>query len=152
VRLLIDECLHTSLTDIANKAGFEAHHVNWRGWSGLTDRELLDLVVREEFVFVTNNARDFRKLTAEAELHAGLILIAPNVRPIVQAELFERALHEIAQIPDMISKVVEIDFDELRIYELPNLGIIETTTFRLIKPHGQLRSACDWWRGRRHTC
>jgi predicted nuclease of predicted toxin-antitoxin system len=122
VRLLIDECLHTSLTDVANKAGFEAHHVNWRGWSGLTDLELFDLIVREEFVFVTNNARDFRKLTAEAELHAGLIVIVPNVRPIAQSELFERALHEIGHIPDMINKVIEIDFDELRIYELPKLG------------------------------
>jgi hypothetical protein len=55
--------------------------------------------VREEFVFVTNNARDFRKLMAEAELHAGLIVIVPNVRPIAQSELFERALREIAQIP-----------------------------------------------------
>jgi predicted nuclease of predicted toxin-antitoxin system len=119
VRLLIDECLHTSLTDVANKAGFEAHHVNWRGWSGLTDRKLLELVVREEFVFVTNNARDFRKLTAEAELHAGLIVIVPNVSPTAQRELFERALHETAHIQDMINKVVEIDFDELRIYELP---------------------------------
>lgn len=49
-------------------------------------------------------------------------MIVPNVRPIAQSELFGRALHEIAQIPDMINKVVEIDFDELRIYELPKLG------------------------------
>jgi len=48
-------------------------------------------------VFVTNNARDFRKLMADAELHAGLIVIAPNVRPIAQSELFERALGEIVQ-------------------------------------------------------
>ncbi len=122
MRLLIDECLRTSLTDVANKAGFEAHHVNWRGWSGLTDRELFDLIVREEFVFVTNNARDFRKLMAEADLHAGLIVIVPNVRPIAQSELFEHSLHEIGRIPDMINKVVEIDFDELRIYELPKVG------------------------------
>ncbi len=122
MRLLIDECLHTSLTDVANKVGFEAHHINWRGCSGLTDRELLDLVVREEFVFVSNNARDFRKLMAEAELHAGLLVVVPNVRPIAHAELFARALYEIARIPDMINKVVEIDFDELRIYELPKLG------------------------------
>lgn len=93
VRLLVDECLHTSLTDVANKAGFEAHHANWRGWSGLTDRELLNLVVLEEFVFITNNARDFRKLMSEAELHAGLIVIVPKVRPIAQSKLFERALH-----------------------------------------------------------
>jgi hypothetical protein len=78
--------------------------------------------MREEFVFVTNNARDFRKIMAEAELHAGLIVIVPNVRPIAQSELFERALHEIARIPDVINKVVEIDSDELRIYELPKLG------------------------------
>ena len=122
MRLLIDECLHTTLTDVANRAGFEAYHVNWRGWSGLTDRKLLEVIVSEEFVFVTNNARDFRKLMAEAELHAGLIVIVPNVRPIAQSELLERTLHEIAQIPDMINKVVEIDFDELRIYELPKLG------------------------------
>jgi hypothetical protein len=59
---------------------------------------------------------------AEAELHAGLIVVVPNVRPIAQAELFARALHEIARIPDMTNKVVEIDFDELRTYELPKLG------------------------------
>jgi hypothetical protein len=36
---------------------------------------------------------------AEAQLHAGLIVIVPNVRPIAQSKLFERALREIAQIP-----------------------------------------------------
>jgi len=55
VRLLIDECLHTTLTDVANRAGFEAHHVNWRGWSGLTDRKLLELVVRETLLFCEGN-------------------------------------------------------------------------------------------------
>ncbi len=52
MRLLIDECLRTSLIEVASRAGFEAHHVNWRGWSGLTDRELLELVVRESYKFV----------------------------------------------------------------------------------------------------
>ena len=55
MRLLIDECFHTSLTDVANRAGFEAHHVNWRGWSGLTDRKLLELVVRETLLFCEGN-------------------------------------------------------------------------------------------------
>ena len=55
MRLLIDECLHTTLTDVANRAGFEAHHVNWRGWSGLTDRKLLELVVRETLLFCEGN-------------------------------------------------------------------------------------------------
>ena len=71
MRFLIDECLHTSLTDIAHKAGYEAHHVSRRGWSGVKDHFLRELALHEEFVFVTNNAGDFRKLMGEAELHPG---------------------------------------------------------------------------------
>jgi hypothetical protein len=74
VRLLIDECLHTSLTQVANNAGHEAHHVNWRGWS-------------------------VRKVMAESELHAGLIVTIPNVTPTVQRELFQRALLEASKLP-----------------------------------------------------
>ena len=79
MRFLIDECLHTSLTDVANKDGHEAHHVTRRGWSGFKDHQLREVILREEFVFVTNNARDFRKLMGKSELHAGLIVIVPNV-------------------------------------------------------------------------
>jgi len=122
VRFLIDECLHSSLTDIAHRAGFEAHHVNWRGWSGWDDRQLSELAVREGFVLVTNNARDFLKLMGEVELHAGLVVIVPNVAPTVQCEMFQQALNEIAQFPDLINRVVEVDFEELRIYELPEVG------------------------------
>ncbi|HXR37110.1 MAG TPA: DUF5615 family PIN-like protein [Candidatus Binataceae bacterium] len=122
MRFLIDECLHSSLTDIAHRAGFEAHHVNWRGWSGWDDRQLSELAVREGFVLVTNNARDFLKLMGEVELHAGLVVIVPNVAPTVQCEMFQQALNEIAQFPDLINRVVEVDFEELRIYELPEVG------------------------------
>jgi predicted nuclease of predicted toxin-antitoxin system len=107
VRFLIDECLHTSLTDVANKAGHEAHHVTRRGWSGFKDHQLREVVLREEFVFVTNNARDFRKLMGESELHAGLIVILPNVTPALQCELFQRALVEASKLPDMINKVLD---------------------------------------------
>ena len=81
MRFPIDECLHTSLTDVAYKAGHEAYHVNWRGWSGLKDHQLREVTTREEFIFVTNNAGDFRRLMAESALHAGLILIIPNITP-----------------------------------------------------------------------
>lgn len=122
MRFLIDECLHTSLTDLASKAGHEAHHVNWRGWSGLSDRRLRELILREEFVFVTNNARDFRRLMGETELHSGLVLLVPNVTPVTQSGLFERVLREIAHRSDMINTVVEVDLGEIRIYELPKLS------------------------------
>lgn len=121
MRFLIDECLHTSLTRVANNAGHEAHHVSWRGWSGFKDHQLRELILREEFVFVTNNARDFRKLMGEAELHAGLILIVPNAAPALQHDLFERALGEASKLLDMINRVVEVDIREVRIYELPRL-------------------------------
>jgi predicted nuclease of predicted toxin-antitoxin system len=121
VRFLIDECLHTSLTDVANKGGYEAHHVARQGWSGFKDHQLREVILREGFVFVTNNARDFRKLMGESELHPGLIVIVPNARPIVQRKLFERALDETTKLPDMINKVVEIDSIEVRVYELPKL-------------------------------
>jgi hypothetical protein len=113
--------MHTSLTDVANKAGHEAHHVTRRGWSGFKDRQLREVILREEFVFVTNNARDFRKLMGETELHAGLIVIIPSVTPALQRELFERALLEVSKLPDMFNQVVEVALDEIRAYELPKL-------------------------------
>ena len=121
MKFLIDECLHTSLTDVANKAGHEAHHVTRRGWSGFKDHQLREVVLREEFVFATNNARDFRKLMGEIDLHAGLVVIVPNITPGVQCELFRRALVEVAKVPDMINRVIEIDSDGMRVYELPKL-------------------------------
>jgi len=105
----------------ANKAGHEAHHVTRRGWSGFKDPQLREVVLREEFVFVTNNALDFRKLMRESELHAGLIVVLPNVTPALQRELFQRALVEASRLPDMINKVVEIDSEQVRVYELPKL-------------------------------
>jgi hypothetical protein len=57
----------------------------------------------------------------ETVLHSGLIVIIPNVTPAVQRELFDRALNEVAKIPDMINKVVEIDSHSVRVYELPKL-------------------------------
>jgi hypothetical protein len=66
--------------------------VTRRGRSGFKDHQLREVVLREEFVFVTNNARDFRKLMGELELHAGLIVIIPSVTPSIQRESFQRAL------------------------------------------------------------
>ncbi|HWN56612.1 MAG TPA: toxin-antitoxin system, toxin component, PIN family protein, partial [Methylomirabilota bacterium] len=70
---------------------------------------------------VTNNARDFRKLMGELELHAGLIVIIPNVTPTMQRELFERVLSEVTRLPDLINKVVEVDVNEIRAYQLPKI-------------------------------
>jgi predicted nuclease of predicted toxin-antitoxin system len=99
VRFLIDECLHTSLTQVADESGYEAYHVVYRGWSGLEDHELRPIILREEFVFVTNNGRDFRELFENTELHPGLVIIVPNDEPPVQMELFRAAVEEITPSP-----------------------------------------------------
>jgi hypothetical protein len=64
------------------KKQHEAYHLTRRGWTGLKDYQLRDLAIREELIFVTNNARDFRRLMGAVELHAGLIVIIPNATPI----------------------------------------------------------------------
>ena len=94
--------------ETSKRSSHEAHHVTRRGWSGLKDNSAR-LIVREEFVFVTNNARDFRKMMRETELHAGLVVIIPNVTPTAQRELFQRALDEASKLPDIINRVIEID-------------------------------------------
>ncbi|WP_390891058.1 DUF5615 family PIN-like protein [Rhizobium laguerreae] len=64
MKFLIDECLHTSLVAVAQHHGHDCFHVNWLGLSGETDWDLMPRIVAEDFTFVTNNARDFRKLHA----------------------------------------------------------------------------------------
>jgi hypothetical protein len=49
-------------------------------------------IVADGLTFVTNNARDFRKLFTRETLHAGLIIIVPQVTPSLQRELFSLVL------------------------------------------------------------
>ena len=122
MRFLIDECLHKALVKVAHVAGYEAYHVVDLGKAGAKDYQLRELILKEEFVFVTNNARDFVRIVEKSELHPGLLIIVPNVRPAVQDRLFEAALAEISKLPGMINKVIEVwSTSDLRIYTLPNV-------------------------------
>jgi predicted nuclease of predicted toxin-antitoxin system len=123
VRFLIDECLHTSLVDVAQQHGHEAHHVNWLGLSGATDRGLMPRIVEEDFTFVTNNAGDFRRLYARQEVHAGLVIVVPQVSPARQRALFASLLDTLDPDDALLNEVIEVslDGDEVVItrYELP---------------------------------
>jgi predicted nuclease of predicted toxin-antitoxin system len=121
VRFLIDECCAKRLTRIAHAAGFEAYHVVERGLAGSPDHQLKQIIVREEFTFVTNNADDFLRIYDGMELHAGLIILKPNAPREQQRELFSQALAELGnrQLADLVNKVVEVDFDGVRVYDLP---------------------------------
>lgn len=65
MKLLVDECLHTSLVAVAQASGHDCSHVNWLGLSGAADWDLMPRIIDADFTFVTNNARDFRKLHAK---------------------------------------------------------------------------------------
>ncbi len=111
MRFLIDECLHTSLVAVAQEPGHDCFHVNWLGLSGETDWDLMPRIIAVDFTFVTNNARDFRKLYAKEELHAGLVIIVPQVLPVLQRDLFALILQDLADTQDMVNEVIEVTLD-----------------------------------------
>jgi predicted nuclease of predicted toxin-antitoxin system len=126
VRFLIDECLHTSLVDVARQHGHEAHHVNWLGLSGVTDRGLMPRIVDGDFTFVTNNAADFRRLYARQQLHAGLVIIVPQAAPARQRALFSSLLDMLDPDDALLNEVIEVSLDGEAVlitrYELPEGG------------------------------
>jgi predicted nuclease of predicted toxin-antitoxin system len=123
VNFLIDECLHTSLVEVAVERGHEATHVNYRGLSGVQDWNLMAPIQEGDFTFVTNNAKDFRRLYAKEEIHAGLVILIPNAPPAEQRELFDAALDDLAAAPGLINEALEVGIIEGEIqitrYELP---------------------------------
>ncbi len=122
MNFLIDECLHTSLVEVAVARGHEATHVNYRGLSGVQDWNLMAPIREGEFPFVTNNAKDFRRLFAQEEIHAGLIILIPNVPTTQQRALFDVVLDDLAAAPGLINEALEV-----RVVE----GEIEITRYEL---------------------
>ena len=108
MKLLIDECLHTSLTEIAHAAGHAADHVNYLGLSSTKDWHLLAAIRNKDYTFVTNNRSDFLALYGRERLHAGLIIIVPNVAPARQHELFAAVLQHVGS-RDLTNTIVEVD-------------------------------------------
>jgi predicted nuclease of predicted toxin-antitoxin system len=121
-KLLIDECLHVSLLELAHAAGHVADHVTYLGLGSTKDWDLMKLVVEQDYTFVTNNRVDFLALYRRTPLHAGLVIIVPNVKPALQRELFEAALRLIDE-GDLVNTVIEAGYrdDEIecRQYPLP---------------------------------
>jgi predicted nuclease of predicted toxin-antitoxin system len=88
IQFLIDENLSPRLTEAAQAFGYAAFHVAYRGWSSLTDAQVLRRVLDEDLTMVTNNWVDFRPMLKRAEVHPGIIVILPNVRREQQMALF----------------------------------------------------------------
>ncbi len=111
LKLLIDECLSTSLVGIARGRGHIADHVTWLGQSGRKDWNLMPVVQAENSLFVTNNRADFLKLHGREELPAGLVVILPNVSRHPQMRLFALALDHLETLPDFINQVMLVAAD-----------------------------------------
>jgi hypothetical protein len=98
-------------------------HVGRAGWK---DWNVVRYASDADFVLVTNNASDFRRLYAVQPLHAGLVILIPNVDRILQQRLFKAALDELATIGEPINRVLEVDLDgddvTLTLYEFPATG------------------------------
>ena len=122
VKLLVDECMHTSLVKVATDRDYEANHVTHMGMGGLKDHELMAKVRDKDFTFVTNNAVDFRRLFRKEPIHVGLVIIVPNVAPAIQRELFEAVLDYVGD-RDLINTAIEVDLDgndtEIKEYTIP---------------------------------
>jgi predicted nuclease of predicted toxin-antitoxin system len=117
LKFLIDECLHTSLVEVAVACGHEAAHINWRGLSGVSDRSLMQPIREGDFTFVTNNARE--------TIHAGLVILIPNVTPTLQRALFATVLDVLGPEASLINEALELSIvdGEVRLdrYDWPAL-------------------------------
>jgi predicted nuclease of predicted toxin-antitoxin system len=112
---LIDECLHTSLVQVAHEAGFAAFHVSHTGLSGLKDWQICEKAIHYEHTFVTNDRFDFLALYRSEPLHAGLVILVPNVVPAQQRLLFQAALVHIGR-REIVNAVLEVELRGAKIY------------------------------------
>ena len=123
MRFLIDECLSVDLVAVARVAGHDAQHVAHIGKAGWKDWNVARYAADGDFVLVTNNAGDFRRLYETQPLHAGLVILIPVLGRVQQQRLFKAALDELAVIGEPINRVLEVDLDgeevTLTLYELP---------------------------------
>jgi hypothetical protein len=137
MKFLVDECLSPELVKLAREYGHgESSHVVWMGLGGRKDWELKQVILDDDWTFVTLNSVDFRGPRsrpgtsgqyAGVELHAGLICLegANGLDLDDQLELFEQALHVLVDNPDLVNQVLEVSLlgdDQVRIvrYEMPN--------------------------------
>jgi predicted nuclease of predicted toxin-antitoxin system len=123
MRFLIDECLSIDLVSVASQAGHEAQHVARVGKAGWKDWNVARHSTEGDFVLVTNNASDFRRLYATQPLQAGLAIIIPSVDRVMQQQLFRGALDELTRFGEPVNRVLEVDIEDddvtFKLYDLP---------------------------------
>jgi predicted nuclease of predicted toxin-antitoxin system len=76
MKFIIDEDLSPRVAKyLCQECCVDAIAVRDRGLLGATDIEVLNYAFNEDRMLVTANIRDFEKLAAAAEIHAGIVLM-----------------------------------------------------------------------------
>lgn len=120
MRLWFDENLSPSLVHIAHDHGFEATCNRDRGALGLKDPQLRASVQAEGYVFVTDNAIDFRPMYERARIHPGLVIMPARsgrdrqqhlVRVLIEWIIATAAKADETPADFLVNTLVEIDDD-----------------------------------------
>jgi predicted nuclease of predicted toxin-antitoxin system len=118
VKLWIDECLSPTLVARANRRGYWATCNRDRDLLGVADKNLHELAIDEEAVFVTNDEADFVALYQRVDLHTGLLILPQASKreelwPLLDAALdyIERQAKASGETASewMLNKRIEID-------------------------------------------
>ncbi|MGV3624111.1 MAG: DUF5615 family PIN-like protein [Archangium sp.] len=112
-KFLFDEQLTPDLVADAIAHGHEAACVSHLGWSGVADRVLVNHAFDKNYILVTQNVRDFRKLLNRVELHPGLICFEARdnrFNATRQRAMFKAALELLDERGDLMN--LELDMLE----------------------------------------
>jgi predicted nuclease of predicted toxin-antitoxin system len=114
MKFIIDEDLSPRVARyLCQEFCFDAIAVRDRGWLGATDPEVLEYAFKEDRILVTANIRDFEKLAAAVEIHAGIVLMQDgDLLAAEQIEVIDTAVRvlqaEIARGKDLVNRVLYI--------------------------------------------
>jgi predicted nuclease of predicted toxin-antitoxin system len=114
MKFIIDEDLSPRVARyLCQEFCFDAIAVRDRGLLGATDPEVLEYAFKEDRILVTANIRDFEKLAAAVEIHAGIVLMQDgDLLAAEQIELMATVVRvlqaEIATGKDLVNRVLYI--------------------------------------------
>jgi predicted nuclease of predicted toxin-antitoxin system len=112
MKFIIDEDLSPRVARcLCQEFCFDAIAVRDRGLLGATDPDVLEYAFNEDRILVTANVRDFERLAAAVEIHAGIILIQEgDLLATEQIELITTIVKvlqaEIAIGKDLVNRVL----------------------------------------------
>jgi predicted nuclease of predicted toxin-antitoxin system len=114
MKFIIDEDLSPRVARyLCQEFCFDAIAVRARGLLGATDPEVLEYAFKEDRILVTANIRDFEKLAAAVEIHAGIVLMQEgDLLAAEQIELMATVVRvlqaEIVTGKDLVNRVLYI--------------------------------------------